>query len=35
MDSKEVVYRSLVFETKGYLEQPSNTSLLQSIVIHW
>ncbi|WP_255531254.1 hypothetical protein [Polynucleobacter sp. UK-Gri1-W3] len=30
MDLKEVVYRSLVLETKGILEQPSSTSLLQS-----
>jgi len=35
MDLKKVVARSLVFETTGILEQPSNTSLLQSIVIHW
>ena len=28
--SKEVMPHSLVFETKGILEQPSNTSLLQS-----
>jgi len=31
----EVLAHSLVFETTGILEQPSNTSLLQSIVIHW
>ena len=30
VDLKEVVSRSLVFKTKGFLEQPSNTSLLQS-----
>jgi hypothetical protein len=28
--SRDVLPRSLVFITKGYLEQPSNTSLLQS-----
>jgi hypothetical protein len=27
---EETLARSLVFETKGFLEQPSNTSLLQS-----
>ena len=26
-----MVSRSLVFETKGFLEQPSNTSLLQIV----
>ncbi len=30
VDLKKVISRSLVFITKGYLEQPSNTSLLQS-----
>jgi len=30
MGLKEAVSHSLVFETKGILEQPSNTSLLQS-----
>ena len=30
MDLKEVVSHSLVSKTKGFLEQPSNTSLLQS-----
>ena len=30
MDLKEVWGHSLIFGTKGYLEQPSNTSLLQS-----
>ena len=32
--SQNVIPHSLVFETTGILEQPSNTSLLQSIVIH-
>jgi hypothetical protein len=27
---EETISRSLVFETKGFLEQPSSTSLLQS-----
>ena len=30
MDLKEVASHSLVFKTTGFLEQPSNTSLLQS-----
>ena len=29
-DLKKAVSRSLVYETKGILEQPSNTSLLQN-----
>jgi hypothetical protein len=28
---EETISRSLVFETKGFLEQPSNTSLLQIV----
>ena len=28
--SQQILSRSLVFETTGFLEQPSNTSLLQS-----
>jgi len=31
MNLKEAVSHSLVFKTTGILEQPSNTSLLQSI----
>jgi hypothetical protein len=35
MDLKEVVSHSLVSKTKGFLEQPSNTSLLQSAFCMW
>ena len=31
MDLKEVWSHSLVYETTGILEQPSNTSLLQTV----
>jgi len=33
--SQEVIPHSLVFKTKGFLEQPSNTSLLQSGFCIW
>jgi hypothetical protein len=32
MDLKEEWGHSLVFETKGFFEQPSNTSLLQIVL---
>jgi hypothetical protein len=32
--SQDVIPHSLVFETKGFLEQPSNTLLLQTVFIH-
>ena len=31
--SQEAMHHSLVFETKGILEQPSNTSLLQRVLL--
>jgi len=33
MESEELLIHSLVFKTKGILEQPFSTSLLQSIYI--
>ena len=32
--SEQILSHSLVFKTKGFLEQPSSTSLLQSTFIH-